>query len=250
MVKNTKNKMKRFVLGDIHGGYKALLQCFERSNFNYKKDKLIVLGDVCDGWTQTKEAIEELLKVKNIIYIMGNHDYWALDYFKNGKKEYLWVMQGGYNTIESYGNEGMPPSHVKFLENAPFYYEEEEILYVHGGIRPGFRAKMMDKEFLMWDRDLIRTAHLKSNGRPDYRLQEIYKEIFVGHTTTGIFRTQNPVKFCEVNNIDTGGGWEGKLTIMDLDTRYYWQSDIVKTLYPESFGRQDYNKKGTFHEHP
>ena len=39
--------MKTFVIGDIHGAYKALLQCFERSGFDYEKDHLIVLGDVC-----------------------------------------------------------------------------------------------------------------------------------------------------------------------------------------------------------
>jgi len=40
---------KTFVIGDIHGGYKALLQCFARSGFDYKKDKLICLGDITDG---------------------------------------------------------------------------------------------------------------------------------------------------------------------------------------------------------
>jgi serine/threonine protein phosphatase 1 len=69
--------MKKFVIGDIHGGYKSLLQCLERSDFNYEEDQLIVLGDVVDGWPETPQCIEELLKVKNLIYIMGNHDAWA-----------------------------------------------------------------------------------------------------------------------------------------------------------------------------
>lgn len=33
-------------MGDIHGAYKALQQCLERSKFNYENDKLIQLGDV------------------------------------------------------------------------------------------------------------------------------------------------------------------------------------------------------------
>ena len=32
--------------------------------------------------------------------------------------------------------------------------------------------------------------------------------------------------------MDTGAGWNGKLTIMDVDTEEYWQSDLVESLYP------------------
>lgn len=30
--------MKTFVMGDIHGAYKALIQCIERSGFDKEKD--------------------------------------------------------------------------------------------------------------------------------------------------------------------------------------------------------------------
>ena len=42
---------------------------------------------------------------------------------------------------------------------------------------------------------------------------------------------------CNVWNLDTGGGWLGKLTIMDIDTKQFWQSDFVYELYPEEKGR-------------
>jgi serine/threonine protein phosphatase 1 len=32
-------------------------------------------------------------------------------------------------------------------------------------------------------------------------------------------------------NIDTGAGWSGKLTIMNVDTKEYWQSDLISELY-------------------
>jgi len=34
-------------------------------------------------------------------------------------------------------------------------------------------------------------------------------------------------------NLDTGAGMSGKLTVMDIDTKEYWQSDLVTELYPE-----------------
>ena len=48
---------RTFALGDIHGNYKALKQCLERSNFDYDNDTLIFLGDVCDGWTDVYKCI-------------------------------------------------------------------------------------------------------------------------------------------------------------------------------------------------
>lgn len=37
---------REFVIGDIHGAYRALRQCLTRSDFNYDHDHLICLGDV------------------------------------------------------------------------------------------------------------------------------------------------------------------------------------------------------------
>jgi len=38
--------------------------------------------------------------------------------------------------------------------------------------------------------------------------------------------------------VDTGGGWSGKLTIMDIDSYEYRQSDLVPDLYPHIQGRR------------
>jgi len=40
---------KRYVIGDIHGAYKALIQVLNKVGFDYDNDELIGLGDVCDG---------------------------------------------------------------------------------------------------------------------------------------------------------------------------------------------------------
>ncbi len=45
---------RTFVIGDIHGAYRALRQCLDRADFDYESDHLICLGDVCDGWPDTK----------------------------------------------------------------------------------------------------------------------------------------------------------------------------------------------------
>lgn len=41
--------MATYVLGDIHGAFKALEQVLARSPFEPLEDRLIFLGDVADG---------------------------------------------------------------------------------------------------------------------------------------------------------------------------------------------------------
>lgn len=227
--------MKTFVLGDVHGAYRALLQCFERSGFDYDKDGLIVLGDVCDGYPEVRQCIDELLKVKNCDLIIGNHDLWALDWAERGLMPEIWTSQGGNRTIASYGGERMPQAHIDFLKNGKPFLEFRKMLFVHGGYNPAAKLEKQKLEFLTWDRTLLHTAW-KRRHRPECKFGP-YEAIFVGHTTTEMYHTLEPVHVCNVWNLDTGAGWSGKLTIMDVETKEYWQSDLTPSLYGGTPGR-------------
>lgn len=52
---------RRLVLGDIHGAHKALIQVLERSKFDYENDLLIIIGDVCDGWPETRKCVLDVV---------------------------------------------------------------------------------------------------------------------------------------------------------------------------------------------
>ena len=125
--------MRTFTTGDIHGAYKALIQCFDRSGFDREHDRLIVLGDVCDGYPEVKQCIDELLKVKHCDYILGNHDLWALDWALKGLTPEIWTTQGGSQTMASYNGGPMPQTHVDFLKNGKPWIEFDGMLFVHGG---------------------------------------------------------------------------------------------------------------------
>src|SRR3989338_6326636 len=94
--------MNRFVICDIHGAHQALLQCLERSKFNPQKDLLISLGDICDGWPEVDKVIEELLCIKHLKVILGNHDQWALKWMTDGWRGHEWTTQGGLATMGAY----------------------------------------------------------------------------------------------------------------------------------------------------
>ena len=66
--------MNTFVIGDIHGRIEALQEVLLSSTFDYDKDKLIILGDIVDGGANSKDCVDELLKIKNTVFVLGNHD--------------------------------------------------------------------------------------------------------------------------------------------------------------------------------
>lgn len=230
--------MKTFVVGDIHGAVPALYQVLERSNFDKQNDRLICLGDVCDGWPFVKQCFEELLTIKNLDYIMGNHDWWAYQFF-SGKSgaEAIWLTQGGLETYQSYCGV-MPIQHLDILTNAHCAIEDGNQIFVHGGIDPNLPFDRQLPSECMWDRRLILNARHKHNQNPEYKYGN-YDDIFIGHTTTqALKRGDEPLHVCNIWNIDTGAGWDGKLTIMDVKTKKYWQSDNVLELMPDDKGRK------------
>ena len=249
---------KRYCIGDIHGAHKALLQCLERSGFDYEEDELISLGDVADGWTEVPEVFDELLKVNNLVYIMGNHDLWLLDWFETGRAPHIWLSQGGKNTWDAYkrlieeGDTTRNVAHENLLDKASYYHvTDDNKLFVHGGYNWHYPIEETLEYNLIWDRHMWQAAlywQLQYNREVvdpvTMKIQPLqtvkdYDEVFIGHTTTSQYDKElKPVHLSNVWNLDQGAGWEGKLTIMDIDSKEYWQSDIVADLYPDVKGRR------------
>lgn len=224
---------KRFVIGDIHGAFRALQQCLERASFDYEHDLLISLGDVADGWPETRQAIDELLKIKHLEYVLGNHDFWTLEWMQSGWTEDIWLEQGGRATIESYKKEKPPESHISLLNYAHQYFLLEKKLFVHAGILPHQELDAQSLNVFLWDRNLARTAldfHQKGITGKLTRFDEVY----IGHTPVPYL---NPVCSGDVWLMDTGAGWSGVLSMMDIDTKEIFISDPVPTLYPGIKGR-------------
>lgn len=246
--------MRRLVMGDIHGAFKALLQCLERSGFNYDTDSLIQLGDVADGYPQVYDCVEELLKIKNRITLRGNHDDWLLEFIKTDFHPYYWHF-GGKGTLISYlfhaGKEGrffssgsgyktslvsndIPACHKSFFAEQKLYYiDDQQRCFIHAGFKrslPFYEQKMTD---YYWDRSLWQEALEYRNNGNDLDMETSFKEIYIGHTPTTKSGTDKPLSAFNIWDIDTGAGQSGKLTIMDIDTKEFWQSDLTSELYPQ-----------------
>jgi serine/threonine protein phosphatase 1 len=221
-----------FVLGDIHGAYRALRQCLDRSGFDYAADHLIFLGDVCDGWPETRQSIDELMRLRNLTWLLGNHDQMALPWMKNKEIQPSWINQGGEATMQSYGN-GVPGSHISFLESALPYYTLEDRCFVHAGFDPDRPISFQGVETLIWDRNLARRALEAYHTRATGKLTS-YDETYVGHTPVAFGK---PIEGAGVWLMDTGAGWSGVLSMMNVSTKEVFVSDPVPSLYPGVPGR-------------
>lgn len=226
-----------FAMGDIHGAAKALDQVLERSGFNRGEDRLIFLGDVCDGWPETRQCVDILLSIPGLVAILGNHDDWARQWMRVGWCQPVWTNQGGRATVLSYGClESVPPSHREFFENTKHWHQEGERIFVHAGFEWWAHPMATDPEQLMWDREMWGEAQRRETFNEGPQKLTEYGAVFLGHTAT-IRQSDEPVKACEIWNLDQGAGYAGRLTIMDVETEEFWQSDPVQELYPGVKGR-------------
>ena len=216
--------MKTFVVGDIHGAYKPLKECMKKAGFDLKNDRLICLGDVCDRGSNVKKAIDYLLKVKNLIYILGNHDLWAIKWAESGIIPDIWMSQGGDETVRSFPN-GLSDTHLKLLKTAHSYFIDNNKLFVHGGILSDRPIEDQDEKVFLWDRSLVAKAMHKKKKKKNSSITE-FKEVYVGHTPTQNFGSNTPVNSCEVWLMDTGAGWKKRLSMMNIETKEVFQSKI------------------------
>jgi serine/threonine protein phosphatase 1 len=241
---------RKLVIGDIHGGLRGLHQVLERAKVT-EEDTLIFLGDYVDGWSESPQVLDflmELDKTNDCIFILGNHDELLLDWFNGNKAEIdetMWFKHGGEATISAYANvsEEIKLVHIEFLKNLKDYYLDNNRLFIHAGFTNmnGIKYEYFPKMFY-WDRTLWEAAlsldesiSKESNLYP--KRFTLYDEIYIGHTPVTRIGETTPVHRACVWNIDTGAAFKGPLTIMDIDTKEFWQSEPLHQLYFNEKGR-------------
>lgn len=243
--------MKRtFVIGDIHGALKALKQIIQQLQLQ-KSDTLIFLGDYVDGWSESFEVIEYLIDLQkefNCIFIKGNHDAWCQQWLETQVADKTWLAHGGQSTMDGYNNKPAEvlTRHLLFFQQMKNYFvDDQNRLFIHAGFTSmhGPEGEVYASNF-SWDRTLWEMAltmdkRIKKDSKLYPKRLLLFKEIYLGHTPTLNYDVDVPMQGCNVWNIDTGAGFYGKLSALNIDTKEFWQSDICKKLYPNEKGRNN-----------
>lgn len=222
---------KTFVIGDIHGCYRSLLELLRKIDPIPKQDLLVFLGDYVDRGPDSMQVVAELLKLQkqcdHVIFLKGNHEQVFLNYL-SGKDRDFYLLIGGRETAASYGiNDPLtenplakiPPEHVSFFDELLPYWEDDSYIYVHAGIQPGVHLTQQTPDWLFWGRG-GKFADLK---------YDFGKQVVYGHTVC-----RPPIVEVNKIGIDTGAVYGGDLTCLILPDmefvsvrgRNYWPVEL------------------------
>jgi serine/threonine protein phosphatase 1 len=168
----------------------------------------------------------------------------------------IWLSQGGRATYVAYMQRRpeLLSKHREFWIKKPKLYHVEmadqdskpfdgpytKYCFVHAGWE---RDKLIANEarrvpyFLYWDREFWRKA-MSCGDHQKLNTADNFEKVFIGHTSTNFWDSMEPMKSGGVWNIDTGGGWTGKVTVIDIDSEEYYQSDLATELYPDERPRR------------
>ena len=239
---------RTFAIGDIHGGLKALEQLLERIEIK-KEDRFVFLGDYVDGWSESAQVIQFLIGFATqyeCVFIKGNHDVWCEQWLETATINETWFVHGGKETIASYKgvSEADKKRHLQFLKDMRLYLvDDEKRLFLHAGFtsmhgveREWDKANLYSDRTL-WEMVLVMDKKITKDSILYPNRLKHYSEIYIGHTPTTNFNLDTPTNAANVWNVDTGVAFKGKLSAIDIDTKDFFQSEAVHTLYPSEKGR-------------
>jgi serine/threonine protein phosphatase 1 len=205
-----------FAIGDIHGSMDKLDDLMGKIDIDFDRDTLIFLGDYIDRGPSSFEVVSFLITLKdqheNIIFLKGNHEEMLENYIA-GFERFTYLSNGGRQTIDSYMNHGyasgkelVPEDHIRFFKGLDLFYQTDNYIFVHAGLREKVALDDQLQDDLLW----IRQKFIKSN-------YDFGKRVIFGHTPL-VEPLVQPNKI----GIDTGAVYGNKLTCVKLpDVVFY-----------------------------
>lgn len=206
---------KDYVVGDIHGSFRQLMQILLKMDFDFKKDRLFSVGDLCDRGPHSDEVLK-WMDYKWFIPVIGNHETLVLGYVQKLINFDILIKVGAdwWFEIEEDKQERI----VEYFEKLPIALEIEtsngKVGVVHATCPTDswedFKLGLSSDEGYKYANKAIWTYAKEENKR---KIADI-DYVVVGHTT------QNEhLQWENVFLIDTGATFHtGYFTLLDLQT--------------------------------
>ena len=201
---------KIFAIGDIHGCFEKLQALMDKIDIDLDNDTLVFIGDYIDRGKHSFEVVQYLIDLKNrfqnVVFLKGNHEE-MLEKYLSGFDKLTYLVNGGQQALDSYmkncqQSDGpqIPREHIDFFNSLQLFYQTDDYIFVHAGLKNKVPLEMQKPDDLLW----IRGKFIKS----DYNFG---KQVVFGHTPI-------PEPMVQPNKIgiDTGAVYGGKLTCVRL----------------------------------
>lgn len=199
-----------FAVGDIHGCLDKLVSVMGVIDIDFAKDTLVFIGDYIDRGPSSKEVVDYLIDLgkrgPSVIFLKGNHEL-MLEEYLSGADAATFLYNGGGATLESYMKAAglrtqnpIPREHLEFFDSLRLYYETDEYIFVHAGLKPNIPLEEQEEFHMLW----IREEFIYSDF-------DFGKRVIFGHTP---FR--EPLILHNKIGIDTGAVYGNKLTALEL----------------------------------
>ena len=207
---------RKIAISDIHGcsiALESLLKLIDPK----PDDTIICLGDFVDRGLDSKGVLDLLIELSdrcNLVPILGNHDEMMLKARDDESGFVIWTSCGGYSALASYGDsdklDQIPDSHFEFLESCVSLFETDTHFFVHASYKPNTPFERQDRLTLRWESISENLPGPHFSG----------KIAVVGHTPQSAI-----LDIGHLICLDTGCGFDGLLTAMDVHSRQVWQVD-------------------------
>lgn len=248
--------MRQFVISDIHGHYKELMALINKlvkeADFDPEVDQLITLGDHIDRGPDSNKVVQQLIdwteQYPHWVFLYGNHEDLMLDALVYGGRIYhsydLWYGQGGRETFYSYVpneltdyekaiiqvEDVIPQEHLEFLMALPRFYQNDNYIFVHGGLKPEKTVEETPTQDILWIRDEFIDSDFDWG-----------KKVIFGHTADGRgnynwkrfgmkYKPLEPIVRDNKIGIDTAicAPSRNKLTALELPAEKFYFQEAIK----------------------
>lgn len=227
-----------YVTSDLHGCYDQYIRLLKAIDFK-DEDTLYILGDVIDRGPNPIGILEHMKKHKNIIPLMGNHEYIAMTMFELLQNKMitrfnenemqifeLWLEDGGRPTLNQWISltKEKQDELLTYLHSFKKYeiidLNYRTFILVHAGLANFHPKKSLD------DYDLSDVLFDRANYNQVYYQT---KYLVTGHTPTQTLQLKERPSIFKENRhfaIDCGVVFNGRLACLCLDNlkEYYIES--------------------------
>jgi len=154
------SKIKRWVIGDIHGCIKTLRTLIEDQIQPGRRDKIIFVGDYVDRGPDSKGVLSYLMELRlmgyHLVMLKGNHEDMMVRSVYSSEARKNWFYNGGMPTLRSFGVRDaseVPDHFLEFINTLDYYHIMEDFFIVHAGLNFNLPDPLADLEGMLWIRN-------------------------------------------------------------------------------------------------